>query len=321
MADVCPRVGCNMPLMRSREGRVVCCSCRADIVSRNRNENNNTEQANGTHENEKNEKNDEDEEVKEKDNDNPTSASVPVVPIIESRAIVPAHSINNHRAVTRDGMSAALGDKLLQGWTLLQDNCNNCGTPLIRNNSGMITCVGCGQHPSSSSSALPPSSTSNENTNTELVLGSSNSPATTTTAATTTPTSTRTTTTTAAGTTTAATTSNVPPDVSVGGNRTRATRVRANGVRAIEGSGTGGIGTGHHQVPGRQRDGVDVNVDVDDELRMAEMAAAYNLQMLRLNLPMATDAETRRVICMAMTEAARTVEAVRKALQARLRVV
>lgn len=33
VADVCPRFGCNMPLMRSRQGRVVCCSCRADVVT------------------------------------------------------------------------------------------------------------------------------------------------------------------------------------------------------------------------------------------------------------------------------------------------
>lgn len=31
LADVCPREGCNMPLMRSRQGRVLCCSCRANI--------------------------------------------------------------------------------------------------------------------------------------------------------------------------------------------------------------------------------------------------------------------------------------------------
>lgn len=31
LADACPREGCNMPLMRSRQGRILCCSCRANV--------------------------------------------------------------------------------------------------------------------------------------------------------------------------------------------------------------------------------------------------------------------------------------------------
>lgn len=33
LADTCPRRGCHMPLMRSRQGRVICCTCRADVVT------------------------------------------------------------------------------------------------------------------------------------------------------------------------------------------------------------------------------------------------------------------------------------------------
>lgn len=35
LADICPRSGCHMPLMRSRQGRTVCCSCRADVITSN----------------------------------------------------------------------------------------------------------------------------------------------------------------------------------------------------------------------------------------------------------------------------------------------
>ena len=58
LADVCPRRGCNMPLMRSRQGRDVCCTCRADVVTRGNNASNNQtepstehdEQTNGVNE-------------------------------------------------------------------------------------------------------------------------------------------------------------------------------------------------------------------------------------------------------------------------------
>ncbi|KAJ0411012.1 hypothetical protein ATCC90586_003614 [Pythium insidiosum] len=45
----------------------------------------------------------------------------------------------------RDQASARLGEKLLQGWTMLATHCpsDNCFTPLMRNKQGQMFCVGC----------------------------------------------------------------------------------------------------------------------------------------------------------------------------------
>jgi uncharacterized Zn finger protein (UPF0148 family) len=45
----------------------------------------------------------------------------------------------------RDVAAAALGEKLLQGWTMLQDSCARCSTPLLRDNHGSLLCVTCTQ--------------------------------------------------------------------------------------------------------------------------------------------------------------------------------
>ncbi|GLD99427.1 hypothetical protein PINS_up008146 [Pythium insidiosum] len=47
----------------------------------------------------------------------------------------------------RDQASARLGEKLLQGWTMLATHCpsDDCFTPLMRNKQGQMFCVGCGR--------------------------------------------------------------------------------------------------------------------------------------------------------------------------------
>lgn len=62
---------------------------------------------------------------------------------------------------------------------------------------------------------------------------------------------------------------------------------------------------------------VDTDVNVDQELRLAELAAATNLRVLRTSLEMARDVETRQAITTAMTESIRTIEAARNALYTR----
>ncbi|KAI8893918.1 hypothetical protein BC833DRAFT_606836 [Globomyces pollinis-pini] len=42
-----------------------------------------------------------------------------------------------------DRVTALLGKKLLQGWTMLQDNCPTCSIPLMRTKTKDILCVGC----------------------------------------------------------------------------------------------------------------------------------------------------------------------------------
>ncbi|KAI5079797.1 hypothetical protein GOP47_0005276 [Adiantum capillus-veneris] len=41
--------------------------------------------------------------------------------------------------------SAALAEKLLQGWALLQEHCPQCLTPLVRNRQRKMYCVACTQ--------------------------------------------------------------------------------------------------------------------------------------------------------------------------------
>lgn len=53
------------------------------------------------------------------------------------------HSTAQARERRRDDVSTAMGEKLLQGWTMLQDACETCGTPLLRNSSGTLLCVLC----------------------------------------------------------------------------------------------------------------------------------------------------------------------------------
>jgi uncharacterized Zn finger protein (UPF0148 family) len=49
-------------------------------------------------------------------------------------------------AQRRDLASLSLGEKLLQGWTLLQESCARCSTPLLRDVSGTLLCVTCTMH-------------------------------------------------------------------------------------------------------------------------------------------------------------------------------
>lgn len=44
-----------------------------------------------------------------------------------------------------DDSSAAIAEKLLQGWALLSDHCPQCVTPLVRNRERRMYCVSCSQ--------------------------------------------------------------------------------------------------------------------------------------------------------------------------------
>ncbi|KAH7426100.1 hypothetical protein KP509_11G084800 [Ceratopteris richardii] len=51
-------------------------------------------------------------------------------------------SVSNGSAGSVD-LSAALAEKLLQGWALLQEHCPQCLTPLVRNRQRKMYCVAC----------------------------------------------------------------------------------------------------------------------------------------------------------------------------------
>lgn len=116
LAEICPRPGCTMPLARSRSNRVLCTSCGLDVVA--------AAAAAPSRPTEQPKPEQEDRE------DRATNGPC-------STAIVPA------RRVLSDAASAAVGDKLLQGWTMLEETCGNCTLPLLRDVGGRVVCVAC----------------------------------------------------------------------------------------------------------------------------------------------------------------------------------
>lgn len=99
-----------MPLARSRSGRVMCTSCGLDVV---------TAPAGSSAP----------QQPKSEDDEVPNGPS--------SAVVVPAWRPNN------DALSTAIGDKLLQGWTMMNESCEDCNLPLLRDLRGRMLCVGC----------------------------------------------------------------------------------------------------------------------------------------------------------------------------------
>lgn len=57
---------------------------------------------------------------------------------------------------TSDQVSAMMGKMLLQGWTMLNDTCNDCSiTPLMRSKKGEHVCVRCADERASSVQEVP----------------------------------------------------------------------------------------------------------------------------------------------------------------------
>lgn len=135
LAETCPREWCNMPLAKSRDGRVMCCACNADVVD-------SPPAASGSAS---------------------TSAGAGPSGTAGSAAAASASTVGGDETPpppadpatppaaggvvavhgSRQTVSAALGEKLLQGWTMLEQACATCGTPLLRSASGTVMCVQC----------------------------------------------------------------------------------------------------------------------------------------------------------------------------------
>lgn len=116
LSTTCPTASCHMPLARSRDGRVTCTACATDIPAA-------------------------------PSSSSPTSAPTHTEP---STAVVVPSSARRPQV----SVSAILGEKLLQGWTMLSDSCARCSTPLLRDASGTLLCVSCS--PERASDAPPP---------------------------------------------------------------------------------------------------------------------------------------------------------------------
>lgn len=63
----------------------------------------------------------------------------------DAEADAEAHARAEKRRKESDASSAEIADKLLQGWTLLNEHCpmENCLTPLVRNRERRMYCVRC----------------------------------------------------------------------------------------------------------------------------------------------------------------------------------
>ncbi|GJQ13676.1 hypothetical protein GpartN1_g5467.t1 [Galdieria partita] len=137
LGDVCPLANCNTPLVRNRNtGVTMCCHCRAQVVrSINPLESSGIHQESGlpthvrsslavSHEEQVNGANDQGQFFSS----------------LETDYI---------REFQRDSdrVSRQIGEKLLQGWTLLDTNCPNpqCACPLMRDDQGALFCVSCQQ--------------------------------------------------------------------------------------------------------------------------------------------------------------------------------
>ena len=48
--------------------------------------------------------------------------------------------------MSKQDVSAILGQKLLEGWTMLEEACDDCNVPLMRNREGEVICFSCNAH-------------------------------------------------------------------------------------------------------------------------------------------------------------------------------
>eukprot|EP00164_Ancoracysta_twista_P012921 GFYU01020440.1.p1 GENE.GFYU01020440.1~~GFYU01020440.1.p1 ORF type:complete len:333 (+),score=94.56 GFYU01020440.1:158-1156(+) len=132
LSDSCPNTTCNVPLIMNKAKEIYCINC---------------------------------DKYCERDGDSmkyslnqpttgqtpaPAQAPAPVATAPASVVAPPAVSSSpkkqNDSGSRSDSSSALIAQKLLQGWTLLNDYCPNpdCSVPLVRNKEGQMSCVSCG---------------------------------------------------------------------------------------------------------------------------------------------------------------------------------
>ncbi|GJD06677.1 hypothetical protein Gasu2_10790 [Galdieria sulphuraria] len=136
LGEVCPLANCNTPLVRNRNtGVTMCCQCRAQVVrSINHLESPETQQENG---------------ISAHVESSSSSSHEEQVIGSEQEMSFSLLEANYIREFQRDSdrVSKQIGEKLLQGWTLLDMNCSSpqCACPLMRDHQGALFCVSCQQ--------------------------------------------------------------------------------------------------------------------------------------------------------------------------------
>ena len=154
LGDACPVAGCNTPLVRSRQGEVWCARCGAAVVKEGDAMSVPSSPPSTT-------------EVAQKaraawaeaaarsDDDDAEDAATASSPRARPGWAVEAAEADGEDVVitqrkprdakARDAASAAIGQKLLSGWTLLDEACGRCtvGVPLMRDTNQKKFCVAC----------------------------------------------------------------------------------------------------------------------------------------------------------------------------------
>lgn len=265
VADTCPRPNCHMPLARSRQGRVLCCNCRADVVSNS--------QGSGQL----------------------TAPPAPPAPrSANSEDDTPSSGTERgvtHRAVVarpaRDATSAAMCEKLLQGWTMLNSCCEVCATPLLRDDADHVVCVVCQMSESNAGAAGV-----NHESNGNLLREENDVMA-------------------------HGTRELVRRERDIVRREREMMRRERDVVRQEhdvshqDGEISAPRRSGRH-TSNRLVNNEEV-IDVDEELRLCERSVAENLRVLRSCLAVAADTEARRTICRAMRESCQAIHAAREA--------
>lgn len=294
LADTCPRTGCTMPLARSRAGRVVCTSCGLDVVLAS------ASAIAAPRDDAKGESDPEPQPEQQPEQQDEEQERAPNG--MAGAVVVPAASARNQRLT--DAASAALGEKLLQGWTMLDAACERCGLPLLRDDARRVVCVGC-QRDSGSVGAGGGGATAVPS----AVQGSPS----------------------------VGTSTQLMPRVlhvgsprgggggqgqvarAGGGERTVGAASGGGGGSGVrtEGRGTGGVAA---RLPGPVvGDGEEEVVDVDGELWQAEIEAARAIKALRRKLGEATEAESCRVLGDAIYQLASAIKMAREAREVGVR--
>ena len=166
LGDACPVAGCNTPLVRSRRGEVWCARCGAAVVKEGDAMSVPSSPPSTTEVAQKARAAWAEAAARDDDDEHEETASSPRARpgwAVEAAEADGEDVVITQRkprdAKARDAASAAIGQKLLSGWTLLDEACGRCtvGVPLMRDTNQRKFCVACDAYEDDAVAASAPS--------------------------------------------------------------------------------------------------------------------------------------------------------------------
>ena len=166
LGDACPVAGCNTPLVRSRQGEVWCARCGAAVVKEGDAMAVPSSPPSTTEVAQKARAAWAEAAARDDDDEHEETASSPRARpgwAVEAAEADGEDVVITQRkprdAKARDAASAAIGQKLLSGWTLLDEACGRCtvGVPLMRDTNQRKFCVACDAYEDDAVAASAPS--------------------------------------------------------------------------------------------------------------------------------------------------------------------